>query len=150
MTACKIKRNEAETRAHAMVEGKPARVPFSSQDAEIETSETKNIEFLEFERVAADQIQKVIACKFEGHKLTDIVDVVLRERGYVTQVSSPGQTEELTYSPDRDQWVLRFPPVFVSLIDWLPTAARIERNARCLRRPHTQRPTPPRFNPRIT
>lgn len=45
MTVCKIKRNDAEARVHAIVEGKPAPVPLSSQDEEIETSETKSIEF---------------------------------------------------------------------------------------------------------
>ncbi|MGC1687569.1 MAG: restriction endonuclease [Candidatus Acidiferrales bacterium] len=90
MTVCKIKRNDAEARVHAIVEGKPAPVPLSSQDEEIETGETKSIELLDVERVAADQIQKVIARRYKGHKLADLVDSVLRAQGYVTHVSPPG------------------------------------------------------------
>jgi restriction system protein len=90
MTVCKIKRNEAEARVHAVVEGKPAPVPLSNQDEEIETSETKSIEFLDIERVAADQIQKVIARRYKGHKLAEMVDAILKAQGYVTLVSSPG------------------------------------------------------------
>ncbi len=90
MTVCKIERNQAEARVKALVEGKgkTAPVPKSPGDAGIPEPET--IEFLDVERLAADQIQQSIAQRYKGHKLAELVDAVLRASGYVTQVSIPG------------------------------------------------------------
>jgi len=90
MAVCKIERNQAETRVKALIEGKgiPAPVPKSPGDSGIPEPET--IEFLDVERLAADQIQQSIAQRYKGHKLAELVDAVLRASGYVTQVSAPG------------------------------------------------------------
>jgi restriction system protein len=91
MTVCRIQRNDAESRVHAIIEGKPAPVqlsPGSQEDAE--TGETRSIELLDIEGAAADQIQQLISRRYRGHKLAELADAVLRARGYVTSVSSPG------------------------------------------------------------
>jgi restriction system protein len=91
MTVCKIKRNDAEARVHAIVEGGPRPVPQSpgSQD-DAENAESRSIELLDVERAAADQIQQMISRRYRGHRLADLVDAVLRAQGYVTKVSTPG------------------------------------------------------------
>ena len=91
MTVCKIKRNDAEARVHAIVEGKPrpASVSPGSQD-EPDTGESRAIEILDIEEAAADQIQQMISRRYRGHKLAELVDAVLASQGYVTRVSPPG------------------------------------------------------------
>jgi restriction system protein len=91
MTVCKIKRNDAEARVHAIVEGKPIPVAASpgAQD-ESEATDSRPIEVLDIESAAGDQIQQMISRKYKGHRLADLVDAVLKAQGYVTKISPPG------------------------------------------------------------
>lgn len=92
MTVCKISRNNAEARVHAIVEGKPEPIPVSpGSQEEAETGESRRLELLDVEQAAADQIQETISRRYKGHKLADLVDAVLKAQGYVTHLSSPGR-----------------------------------------------------------
>lgn len=90
MTVCKVQRNEAEKRVHAIVQGEPAPAISLGKEEEVEPSESKGIESPDVEQIATDQIQQVISRKFRGHKLAELVGAVLRAQGYATHVSSPG------------------------------------------------------------
>jgi restriction system protein len=90
MTVCEVKRNEAEARVHAVVQGDAAPVKPPLNEEEVESNEPKGTESLDVAQIAADQIQQAISRRFKGHKLAELVGAVLRAQGYVTRVSSPG------------------------------------------------------------
>jgi restriction system protein len=90
MTVCKIKRNDAESRVHAIAEGKRTTLSSEEKDSEEESGDSKGVEVLDVERVATDQIQQSVSRKYRGHKLAELVGAVLRAQGYTTHISSPG------------------------------------------------------------
>jgi len=80
MTVCQIKRNNAEARIKAMLEGK--RIRRIKPPAEEELGD--------IEQVSRDLILKKINQKFRGHELARLVEAVLIAQGYVTSRSEPG------------------------------------------------------------
>jgi restriction system protein len=89
MTVCQIKRNNAEERIKAIVEGKtppPVTPTDETTEATDETVETP----VDISEYAATQIRSWIAQKFTGHQLADLVNAILEAQGYVTEVSKPG------------------------------------------------------------
>ena len=82
MTVCQIRRNNAEARVKAMLEGKRIEV---ARRYEIEAEERVDIE-----EVARDQILDFIKRKFKGHDLARLVEAVIQAQGYVTKRSEPG------------------------------------------------------------
>ena len=98
-TVCRIKRNGAERRIQAVLDGKPdpgmgdegddaaavAAVANGDESAE-EAAATRT----DVARVARDQVLAHVATHFTGHGLARLVDAVLRVDGYVTEVSDPG------------------------------------------------------------
>lgn len=88
LTVCQIKRNNAEERIRAIVEGRPAPalVPVSAEDAVDE----EDAEAVDLTTYAQDQIRAFIGQRFKGHALTRLVDEVLRAQGYHTHMSPPG------------------------------------------------------------
>ena len=79
MTVCQIRRNNAEARVRAMLEGKPIR------KKAIEEQELRDIE-----EASRDLILNKIGQKFKGHELARLVEAVIKAQGYVTSRSEPG------------------------------------------------------------
>lgn len=88
MTVCQIKRNNAEQRIRAIVEGRNApAAPVAAAD-DTEPGEVEPV--MDLAEHAATQIRLWIAQKFTGHALADLVNAILEAQGYVTEVSPPG------------------------------------------------------------
>ncbi|MDI9430651.1 MAG: restriction endonuclease [Planctomycetota bacterium] len=89
MTVCQIKRNNAEERIRAIVEGRtPPLAPAPAGDGVVEGDEVEPV--MDVAEYAATQIRLWIAQKFAGHALADLVNAILEAQGYVTEVSPPG------------------------------------------------------------
>lgn len=86
-TICKIERNDAEVRIRAMAKhgwhAGRARLPKETDDEHLEDA-------VDLERLARDQIAKLIIQKFQGHGLAALVDAILRAQGYTTHLSPAG------------------------------------------------------------
>ena len=80
LAVCKIERNDAENRVKKLLE----KSGIAEEGEEIE------IEEIDIEENARDQIMKHIGAKFKGHNLARLVDAVLHAQGYVTKQSPPG------------------------------------------------------------
>lgn len=87
MTICQIRRNDAEARVRAMAKAgwKKAGIrPPKSDD------ETPPDESVDLERLARDEIAKLIDQKFKGHGLARLVEAILKAQGYTTYLSPEG------------------------------------------------------------
>jgi len=92
MTICQVKRNEAEQRVRAM-EGRgwaaeslaTAVAPSAPGDVTAEVGQQTDIE-----RLARDQIVKVIERRFKGHGMARLVEAILQAKGFQTKASPPG------------------------------------------------------------
>lgn len=90
MTVCKIKRNDAETRIKAVVEGKlPPKQPETASGNDDGNGDDEPS--LNIEEAARDQIIQFIQRKFAGHELANLVAEVLTAEGFLTRVSPPGR-----------------------------------------------------------
>ena len=86
LTVCQIKRNNAEERIRAIVEGKvPPPLPTTE---EIPTEESA--EAVDLAEYARDQIRSFLAPRFKGHDLARLVDEILQTQGYRTELSPAG------------------------------------------------------------
>lgn len=92
LTVCQIKRNDAETRIKAILDGHadpglatPGKSPSNVVEATDGGDEVVNLELL-----ASEQIREHLAANFKGHDLTRLVDEILRADGYFTHMSPPG------------------------------------------------------------
>lgn len=90
LTICRIKRNNAEARLAKMRanEWKPERV--SSITAAIPVATDEEIDNVDVEETANDEIVKLLKARFKGHGLTRLVDAILKAQGYTTYVSPEG------------------------------------------------------------
>jgi len=89
MTICRIKRNDAERRIQEMAENgwKPSVINPPPIGVSTPIGE---VDLVELEQLARDQIAKVIIRKFKGHGLTRLVEAVLKAQGYTTYRSPEG------------------------------------------------------------
>lgn len=87
-TVCQITRNNAEVRIRAIVAGKAAPYPTSTAQEPTDAAEAEVPH--DIEAWARDQIRAVIARKFAGHRLSQLVGELLRAEGYQLQISPPG------------------------------------------------------------
>jgi len=78
LTVCEIRRNNAEQRIMAILEGKKSPPPIEEPEEEIE-------EKPDFEQQARDQIMAYISRKFKGHNLERLVSEILKTQGYKTK-----------------------------------------------------------------
>jgi restriction system protein len=91
LTICRIQRNNAEARIEAMrangwrpeTLASVTQAPSSAPDDDL--SDTSNLEEL-----AGDQIVRLIAARFKGHKLARLVEGILEAQGYTTYRSPEG------------------------------------------------------------
>jgi restriction system protein len=89
MTVCQVKRNNAEERIRAIVEGQtvlPTSVPTPTDPGEGEEPEP----VMDVAEYAATQIRSWIEQKFAGHALAELINAILEAQGYITEVSPPG------------------------------------------------------------
>ncbi len=84
MTVCRIKRNNAEERVQAMLEGK--KVNIRSQAEQSEDGEG----LANLDEIALDQIRAFVSQRFTGHHLADLVSAVLSAQGYKLRQSPEG------------------------------------------------------------
>ncbi len=88
LTVGRIKRNNAEERIRAVLEGRqPVAV---SPSAEEDENDDDILPLSNLEQYARDQIAKHIAQKFKGDDLSNLVAALLEVQGYQTQTSQPG------------------------------------------------------------
>lgn len=87
MTICRIERNHAEKRVRSMAVSGWKDTLISTGGGIPEDDDSAPVDL---ERLARDQIAKIIEQKFKGHGLARLVAAVLRAQGYVTYVSPEG------------------------------------------------------------
>jgi restriction system protein len=95
MTVCQIKRNNAEDRVKAILDGKPdphlsgkkVKPAIDKIQDEIDSSEES---LVDLEEQAFDQIRRLIGAKFRGHNLTRLVEAILNTHGYQTYRAPEG------------------------------------------------------------
>jgi len=80
LTVCQIKRNNAEERIRAIVEGKAAPPLLTSEEVPSEES----AESFDVTTFARDQIRAFLTQNFKGHELARLVDEILQAQGYQT------------------------------------------------------------------
>jgi restriction system protein len=84
MTVCQVTRNKAEERVETLLKQ-------GSRGMEGGTLEKgSDLEPMDIEQIARDQIVDYINRKFKGHDLARLVEAVLQAEGYVTTRSEPG------------------------------------------------------------
>jgi restriction system protein len=88
LTVCQIKRNNAEKRIEALLEGKQA--PERGTKVQVPSDEGQEAAPVDLDRLSRDQISKRIAARFHGHELAQLVGDILRAEGFVTNVSPAG------------------------------------------------------------
>ncbi len=81
LTVCQIRRNNAETRVRAMLEGKPTPPPEVAK-REGAADDTGEETFPDLEQYAKDQIRNHISHKFRGRSLERLIAELLRAQGY--------------------------------------------------------------------
>lgn len=88
MTICHIERNDAEARVRAMAKAgwkttgiRPTKANGDQQPID---------ESVDLERLARDQIAKLIIQRFKGHGLARLVEAILKAQGYTTYLSPEG------------------------------------------------------------
>ena len=88
MTVCRITRNNAESRLHTMAENgwkyPSIKSTVSLDDDNIQENQ------IDIERLAKDQIARLITARFAGHRLSELVDAILKAKGFLTYVAPPG------------------------------------------------------------
>lgn len=78
LTVCQIQRHQAEQRIEALLSGTPSPV------------EPDQLELVDVEEYAGDQIRAFIRRAFKGHEFARLVDEILKAQGYRTKRSSEG------------------------------------------------------------
>lgn len=87
MTVCQIKRNDAEERVKAIIEGK--KPPIKEEEiSEEDTEEAEEIK--DIETISKDQIRQYINQNFKGHDLTRLIEEVLKAQGFFTKMMGMG------------------------------------------------------------
>lgn len=93
MTVCQIQRNDAEKRIRAIMAGSSdpgaGEILATSSSNDIDAS-SDDAEAVDLERYGRDRIASLIARRFAGHRLTELVNAILQAEGFHTYVSPPG------------------------------------------------------------
>jgi restriction system protein len=92
LTVCEIKRNDAELRIRAVLDGKPdpgLGTPSEAPDTQPESEDAAHA-VLNLESISGDQIREYVEAKFKGHELTRLIDEILVADGFFTYRSPPG------------------------------------------------------------
>ncbi len=87
MTICQIKRNNAEQRFAAILEGKVD--PGYTVD-DLSDTEEEIVSVTDVGQLAQDQIMNHLQSYFRGHDLERLVDAILQAEGFTTDLVTPG------------------------------------------------------------
>ena len=92
ITICNISRYNAEQRVMAIVKSgwKPEAIPSATIPSKGTTEEVPPEEIRDLEQLARDQIAKLIDQKFKGHRMSALVEAILKAQGYTTYNSPVG------------------------------------------------------------
>ena len=90
MTICEVSRNEAEKRIRELVASGFKAMPQATATLPQAEGTEEGAEFVDLERLARDQIAKVIIRRFKGHDMALLVNALLKAQGYTTFMSPPG------------------------------------------------------------
>ncbi len=89
LTVFQVKRNDAEARIEMMLTGKSR--PKSTYESTLETEDDNVVEEnFDVEQFSRDQIRQIIAQKFAGHALANLVGEIMKAEGYTVQISPAG------------------------------------------------------------
>lgn len=89
LTVFQVKRNDAESRIEMMLTGKSR--PKSTFETSIENEDDHVVEEnFDIEQFSRDQIRQLIAQKFAGHALANLVGEIMKAEGYTVQISPAG------------------------------------------------------------
>ena len=86
MTFCQIHRNDAENRVKAMAAKGWKSVAVATSELDLASGD----EAIDLERLAQDQIAKLVIARFKGHDMERLVDAILQAQGYTTYRSPKG------------------------------------------------------------
>ena len=92
MTVCRIRRNDAEKRIEAILQGRPDAIVTQAEKGEPKSDSENEVE-VDYEEAALDQIREYIGRRFKGHGMARLVDSVLKAQGYHTRLSPEGPDE---------------------------------------------------------
>ncbi len=91
LTVCRIERNDAEKRVRQMANNNwKSSLKDSLAISVPENTENVIKETIDLERLARDQIAKLIIQRFKGHGLSRLVNAILKAQGYTTFLSPEG------------------------------------------------------------
>lgn len=91
LTVCRIERNDAEKRVRLMAKNNWKSALKDSLAISVSDEITVNMEeTIDLERLARDQIAKLIIQRFKGHGLARLIDAILKAQGYTTFLSPEG------------------------------------------------------------
>lgn len=93
LTICQVRRNDGEERVKKMSKNdwKSTRKSIiESKKDDGKDAIDQDIENVDFEELATDQIAKLIIAKFKGHGMSRLVDGILAAQGYATYLSPEG------------------------------------------------------------
>lgn len=89
MTICGVKRNDAETRVHALVEG-GLKSANTAATLTLADEEEEGDDIADLEEFARDQIAKQLIARFKGHGLERLVKAILEAQGFTVYHSPTG------------------------------------------------------------
>jgi restriction system protein len=90
LTVFRARRNNAEERLIAMVQGVQSPKKAEKLSADSDAVDPEDDGEIDLEQFAADQITKFIGKNFLGHELARLVGAILMAEGYQVQVAKPG------------------------------------------------------------
>lgn len=93
LTVCEIKRNDAELRIRAVLDGKPdpglgAPTPETGDSQPPPEDAARAV--LNLESISGDQIREFVEANYKGHELTRLIDEILVADGFFTYRAPPG------------------------------------------------------------
>jgi restriction system protein len=91
LTFCQIQRNDAEKRVRQMAQNNwQSTVQAYTPDKEVATDTSTPEEIVDLERLARDNIARLLIGKFKGHGMERLVEAILKAQGYTTYRSPEG------------------------------------------------------------
>jgi restriction system protein len=91
LTFCQIKRNDAERRVRQMAQNNwQSTAPAFTPGKDVVTDTDAPEEIIDLERLARDNIARLIIGKFKGHGMERLVEAILKAQGYTTYRSPEG------------------------------------------------------------
>lgn len=90
MTICEVKRNDAERRVRALAAAGWKQAAAKKPKPPTDEEDEEQGEAVDLERLARDQIAKLLASKFKGHGMALLVEALLKAQHYTTFRSPEG------------------------------------------------------------